>query len=371
MKSVIFVFVLMLCLVGLTVMPAGAQEAAPGYQVESLYPIPFVTSIVWAPDGRMFFTEKSGIVHVVSADGVLQKEPVVEVKVRQQNEDGLQSIALDPNFEENGYFYIYYSEYGEQKPYSNVLARYTERDGVGVERQELLRFPVENDMFAHNGGRLRFGPDGYLYLSIGDLQHWNVRAQEPPRLEGKIHRFAIVNDALQPAPGNPFRDVSAFAIGLRNVFAFTFDPISGAIFATVNGPDCDDALLRVEAGQNFGWGLVPLDGSNNDTYCTNPNRRVGADPFLISYAPTIAPTGIMIYDGDAFPQWRGDLFFCAFKTGKMQRVSLNEDRTALVGEPQEVVTDPQPNCFIEVAQAPDGSIYYSNLIGIYRIAPQG
>jgi glucose/arabinose dehydrogenase len=371
MKRVRFALVVTVCLVGLAALPAGAQDTTPGYTVEALHMIPFVTTIVWAPDGRMFFTDKSGGVHVVSSDGVLQEPPVVEVKVRQQNEDGLQSIALDPHFDENHYFYIYYTEYGEEMPYTNVMVRYTERDGVGSEPLELLRFSVESELYAHNGGRLLFGQDGYLYISIGDLEHWPGRAQDPGYLEGKIHRYAIINDMLQPALNNPFGSSSAYAIGLRNVFAFMFDPISGAIFATVNGPDCDDALLRIDPGQNFGWGMESPDAANYANYCDNPNRRAGAAPFLIDYAPTIAPTGILIYDGDAFPEWRGDLFFCAFKTGKMQRVSLNAERTALAGEPQDVATDPQPNCFIEVAEGPDGNIYYSGLLGIYRIAPEG
>lgn len=352
------------------------QELSEDYRIDQLYAIPYVTSIVWAADGSMFFTEKMGKVHLVKPDGVMQEQPVVAADARALNEDGLQSIVLDPNFEENRFFYIYYTEadadpIDPQNPLRNVIVRYTEAEGKGINPVVLLEFLVDDTrQYMHNGGRLRFGPDGYLYVSVGDLNHYNVYARDVGRIEGKIHRFAIKEDRLEPAPGNPFPDSSTWAYGLRNVFSFTFDPFSGHMFATENGSSCDDEVNWIVPGGNYGWGVIELpNGAAYEGYCERPERHQGAVDPLVTYTPTIAPTGIMIYDGEAFPEWRGDLFFCAFKTFQMSRVELNDTRTAFASDVVPVSTGTQPGCAIEIAQGPDGLIYYSNTLGIYRLAP--
>lgn len=370
---------LFLFLLQLTLYPtinSSAQMTLPDYTVERVYEIPFVTSMVWAPDGRMFFTEKGGLVHVAQADGSLQADPVVQLDARTLNEEGLQSIVLDPEFATNHYFYVYYTEADPApddplNPFRNLVVRYTEVDGVATDPVTMLEFPVDDSGgHNHNGGRLRFGPDGYLYLSVGDLNHYNVYAQDPLRIEGKIHRFAVTDSGLQPAPDNPFPDSSVWAYGLRNAFSFVFDPLSDQLFSTENGPDCDDEVNRIERGGNYGWGIVPLpDGVAYEGYCERPERHFGAIEPLVTYAPTIAPTGIMIYDGAAFPEWYGDLFFCAFKPFEMYHVELDETRMDFASEIEVLSPGTQPGCAIEVAQGPDDLIYYTNTVGIYQIRP--
>jgi len=367
MRNRVVLIVTAVLLLSLT---AQAQEADDlPYQVELLHQIPFITSMVWAPDGRLFFTEKNGTLRLMSADGELQETPVLALDVRQDNEDGMQSVALDPNFADNGYFYIYYTPVAEADgTMSNVVARYTLQDGAAVEPVELLRFPNESPLHQHHGGRLAFGPDGYLYLSVGDMSHWNVRSQEMDKIEGKIHRLAVAGDEVEIPDDNPFPGSSVWAYGIRNAYSFVFDPLSGHLFATGNGPDCDDSVMWIEPGDNFGWGQIEMSGDDK-TYCDNPDRLKDAKPALISYTPTIAPTGIIIYQGDAFPDWQGDLFFCAFKPMQMFHVELNEARNAFDGEPTPVDTGSTMGCAIEVSVGPDGLIYYSNLIGLYRLSP--
>jgi glucose/arabinose dehydrogenase len=139
------------------------------------------------------------------------------------------------------------------------------------------------------------------------------------------------------------------------------------LFATENGPQCDDEINLIVRGQNYGWGIVK--DYNTETYCNIPNRTAASVPPLINFTPVIAPTGILIYDGETFPQWRGQLFFCSFLKVQLLRVELNTERTAFASDPAVVPTGPQPGCAVEVAQGPDGSIYYSGITGIYRIVP--
>lgn len=347
-------------------MAVAQDEQEVTYEVEFFQDASLVTSIVWAPDGRMFFAEKSGQVRLVSTDGKLQEEPVLSLNVRAENEDGLQSIVLDPNFQESNFFYVFYTELPTNGSESNVIVRYTEVNGVGTDRQELLRIPVENSSHQHNGGRMRFGSDGFLYVSVGDMQHY-AAAQDISRPQGKIHRFIVVDDNLFAAPDNPFAGNSMWAYGLRNVFGFDFDPITNEMFATENGPGCDDEINLIMKGQNYNWGTLPTFDYN--TYCDLPNRGAGSVQPLISFTPTIAPTGILIYDGDAFPQWHGQLFYCSFNHQQLLHIELNDARTAFASEPVLVSTDPQPGCAIELAEGPDGYIYYSGIIGIYRVIP--
>lgn len=342
------------------------DEQEVTYKVELFQDASLVTSIVWAPDGRMFFAEKSGQVRLVSADGELQEEPVLSLNVRTENEDGLQSIVLDPNFQESNFFYVFYTDLPIDGSESNVIARYKEVDGVGTNRQELLRIPANSPSHHHNGGRMIFGPDGFLYVSIGEMQQYEA-AQDITRPEGKIHRFTVSGNNLFAAPGNPFAGNSVWAYGLRNVFGFYFDPITDRLFATENGPACDDEINLIIKGQNYNWGRLPIFDYNS--YCDLPNRGAGSVQPLISFTPTIAPTGILIYDGDAFPQWQGHLFYCSFNQQQMKRLELNDARTAFISDPVSVSTDPQPGCTIDLAEGPDGYIYYSSIIGIYRLIP--
>jgi glucose/arabinose dehydrogenase len=343
------------------------DDANVKFKVEKLYDVPLITSIVWSPDKRMFFAAKEGTVRVVAPDGKLAEKPVITVKTRQTNEDGLTGMTLDPKFAENHYIYIYYTEEETGTKKDNVLARYVEKNGVGEKPVELLRFPYEEAENEHSSGRLRFAADGSFFVTIGDMSQPS-RSQNPKYLNGKVHRFILSGNRLLPAPGNPVEGNSMYAFGLRNVFSFAFDPYAkGRIFATENGPKCDDEINLILPGQNYGWALN--GNPYRDNYCNEPGRNAGQRPPLIAFTPTISPTGIMVYNGDQFPAWQGQLFYCAFHTTEMRRVKLNDKRTAFDGKPALVDTKPEMNCAVELEQGPDGYIYYTNLIGMFRIVP--
>ncbi|MBZ0305935.1 MAG: PQQ-dependent sugar dehydrogenase, partial [Anaerolineae bacterium] len=178
-------------------------------------------------------------------------------------------------------------------------------------------------------------------------------------MPGRIHRFAVDNDLLVPAPGNPFTSNSTYAYGLRNSFDFDFDPFSnGSIFATENGPACDDEINLIFPGGNYGW--------RPDYPCDDNNPQDG-DKYvypLLHFTPPEAPTGIIIYDGKMFPEWQGDLFFCGWNKGVMRRAELDDSRTRI--ERVEIL-DLRQSCSTDVEVAPDGSIYFTSSGGIHRI----
>lgn len=368
-----------LLLVFAAVVNVHAQETTPepividpgAYTVEQFSDSMFVTCIVWAPDGRMFWTEKGGVVRTAAPDGTVSDDPVLTLEVQTFNEQGLLSIALDPKFDENHYFYVFYTHPPsiDNAGPINVVERYEYVDAVGKNPVRLFQIEIPKDETntykdLHNGGRLKFGPeDGFLYLSIGDLGSREA-GQDFNTLTSKVHRFAISNNTLVPAPGNPFPGNSTWITGVRNTFAFDFDPVNGLIFATENGPDCDDEINLLIPGQNYGW--------TDDIDCKAPQaqRQASGVKPLVSWTPTIAPTGIIEYRGTAFPEWDNTVIYCAWKPEEMRLYQLNEKHTKFVGDSVLVPLPKDKKCSIEVAQSPDGSIFYTNILGIYRIAPK-
>jgi glucose/arabinose dehydrogenase len=247
--------------------------------------------------------------------------------------------------------YVYYSKPGE--PVVNTTVRYTERDGVGVDPRVLLEAPVITGAGNHNGGNLHFGPDGKLYISIGE----NARpafAQDSQSLYGKIHRLNA--DGSVP-DDNPFAPAPGWAYGLRNPFDFTFDPLTGNLWVTDNGPACDDELNLVRKGENYGWG---------------PGYRCGQTPDgtiapALRWSDTEAVTGVVVYIGDAIPAWKGSLFVCAYGSGALYRATLTAERTG-IADVKRVALPAGIACRTDIETAPDGSLYIGDPPSIHRIA---
>jgi aldose sugar dehydrogenase len=358
-------------------LPARAQDA-PGplledpatgttYRVEQFAPANFPVGLTFAPDGRLFYNEKTtGNVRVVTADGTTQRDPVLSVTVDSLVERGMLGLSADPNFEENDYIWLVYTAVGTAADWpANKLVRFREVDGIAQEVEEFYSLPITTGELHHNGGNVHFDADGRLYLSIGDYGD-PTNAQDIDTPQGAIHRFDVTDDGLTPAADNPFDDNSLYAYGFRNPFDFDFDPVSGQVWATENGPSCDDEVNLVLAGFNYGW---------NEAYACYGTGIVpkmeNFMPPLISFDPTIGISGVIFYDGDAFPEWENDLFFCDWVNGDLHRAVVDETRSR--------VLDYYPldldgvTCKIDITVGPDGALYFGTVGDgdgyIYRIVP--
>jgi glucose/arabinose dehydrogenase len=312
------------------------------------------------PDGRLFFIERSGAVRLIVND-VLQPDPVITFNVDTCFERGLVGLALDPNFTTNHYIYVQYTSFsGCSDTFSNV-ARFVEQNGTGTDPTVI--FATSFTGVYHTGNNIHFGPDGKLYISTGDNLD-DRTAQNVSDAHGKIHRInpdgSIPDD--NPVFSQPSALPSLYAIGLRNSYDFTFDTIvTGRIFATENGPSCDDEVNRIEGGWNYGWrSSYPCDdespGGPSRTYNTAP-------PFW--YVPLgpccVAPTGVDVYTGTLIPQWQNDLFVCTYNDGYMHHFYLSDDRkTYTASNVIEGVT-----CNMDLQTAADGSVYYMQAGGVY------
>jgi YVTN family beta-propeller protein len=313
--------------------------------------VDYPAAMAFAPDGRLFFTEvQTGQIRIVK-NGVLLPAPFSTFDVAQQPETGLLGLALDPHFAQNHFVYVFYTQKaagGLAGP--NRVVRLTDVNDKGTHLTPIL--PNLPSGPIHDAGRLRFGPDGKLYVSIGETDHMGD-SQDLGSLAGKILR---INPDGSIPPDNPFvgqkgRQPAVWAYGLRNSFGFDFHPITHAMFATENGPGDNDELDLIVRGGNYGW---PPSGFQDKAGLIDP---------IAVFNPVIAPTGLTFYRGSQIPQWTNDLFYCNYHEGQLRRIRLAPESFDRIAD-DEIVT---PGCTLDVESGPDGALYYSDLHAIYRI----
>lgn len=345
------------------IMPSSAQDttisdtnAGVEYTIEPYVTANYPVALAFAPDGRLFFTEKnSGNVRVVSPDGELQTEPVITFPVSSVVERGMLGIALDPNYSENGFIWVAMIREATARDFAtNQIIRFLEADGVGSDPEIMLDVPLENNALIHHGGNLHFDDESYLYYSIGDNEN-RANSQDITTMQGAIHRFSVTDDGLIPAEGNPFGDDnSIWAYGLRNSFDFAIDPFGFGIFATENGDFCDDEVNLILQGLNYGAGENYVCGDRAEGVSDSGYLQA-----LVSFTPTIAPTGIIVYDHPDVPEWEGDVFFCAWTFGTLYRMELNEARTVMTDLHELDLGEAM--CRIDIAIGLDGDLYFSSV----------
>jgi glucose/arabinose dehydrogenase/plastocyanin len=315
-------------------------------------------AMAFDPQGRLFYTEKTtGAVRLFQS-GTLQAAPVITFSVNSSGERGLLGIAIDPDFASNHYIYVYYTcnpAGGACAVTQNQVVRFVENNGTGASPQTIFTSPVSSAT-NHNGGNIHFGPDGKLYISVGDGGDTPQYSQDVTMKNGKIHR--VNPDGTIPA-GNPvFTQTGAlpslYVRGLRNTFDFAFDPLTaGRIFASENGPSCDDEMNRIEGGYNYGWRAgYPCDDANpSPTYNTiAPLWSIPA----AGPACCLAPTGIQVYTGSSIPQWSGGVFMATYNSGQLRHFYLDGTRTTATAV--NIVQGITVNMDIETG--PDGALWY-------------
>jgi glucose/arabinose dehydrogenase len=302
--------------------------------VVSSLEIPWAMS--FAPDGRLFVAERPGRVRIFDLTTTASELALTLDDVFRQGEAGLLGLALAPDFAATRLVFLYYTAAAGNGAVNRIV-RYREVGGRLGERAVIL-----DDIPAatiHDGGRLRFGPDGLLYATAGDAANTSL-AQSLGSLAGKFLRLERDGSS---ARNNPFGS-PVFSWGHRNPQGFDWHPATGEIWATEHGNSGNDEINVIRAGLNYGWPAI--EGSE-----TAPNMETP----VTSFSPAIAPSGAAFYQGASFPQFSGNLFAGTLRGAHLLRLVVDAPARRIVR--QERLLDGTFGRLRDVAVGPEGHIY--------------
>jgi glucose/arabinose dehydrogenase len=332
--------------------PWNYKPLPPGYRVEAVdTSLDLPAQLAATPDGRLLIAQQLGSVRVVQ-DGRILDDPFITIDVYtpedQIAEHGLVGIAVDPDFEENHYVYLYYTA---DNPRRIAIARVRDENNRGVGLEEIFTYEAESPC-CHVGGGMKFGPDGHLFVGVGE--HTGAKeAQDPTNPLGSVLR--LNKDGSSP-PDNPFGG-PVYAYGLRNAYDVAIDPATGRIFAGENGNWGQDAVVEVREGANYGWpgeGLRVAQGE--------------VEPPLTFYHEALGISGMEFYSRNVLSEFTGRLYYCAYhQGGALHEVEFNGDGSV------KAETIIALGCETDVATGADGFLYFLNYANgiLYRIARDG
>ncbi len=328
-------------------------------------------SLTFLPNGDMLVTERPGRLRIVR-NGALDPQPIAGIpEVWATGQGGLLEVLPHPRFSENRWLYLTYSKACEKGATTALLrGRF---DGKALtEAKDLFVADNCNTGNPHFGSKLAFGPDGVLYMTIGERGDRN-RAQNTAIHGGKVLRLTADGAA---APGNPFLAKEGykpeiFTYGNRNAQGLAIHPETGAVWANEHGPQGGDELNLLQAGKNYGWPVASYGreyGPNGVLISQHPTKE-GIEEPILTWLPSIGISGMIFYTGDTFPQWKGNIFVGGLSGQSLHRLAFNEKggllgREALLTEVRQRIRD--------VRQGPDGNIYVvvdANPGGVLRIEP--
>lgn len=279
------------------------------------------------PDGRILVTERPGRLRVIE-NGRLLPAPITglpPIYVRQDG--GLLDVIAHPDFANNGWIYLAYTEAGPvERTSMTVVIRGRIREDRWTDQETIFRADPKfyNTDTSHYGCRFLFDPTGHLFFTIGDRGD-AAQAQDLASPFGKILR--VTADGRIP-PDNPFVNRpdalgSVWSYGHRHVQGLSYHPVTGQLWTTEHGPVGGDELNRIEPGRNYGWPLVSAGVDPTRTYTDD---RPGLTPPNAQWTPSIAPSGIAFYTGDKFPGWKNQLLVAGLMGQQLRRVETDGDR---------------------------------------------
>ncbi|HLW49841.1 MAG TPA: PQQ-dependent sugar dehydrogenase [Sphingobacteriaceae bacterium] len=308
--------------------------------------------MTWLPDGRMLVNERKGEILVFKGDTFTGEKlsgfPMTYVR----GQSGLLDIQLHPNYEENGWIYVTYAKPDEGGG-STTLIRFKIDGNQITDIEELYQTQPITNSGVHFGSRIIFDRDGYLYFSTGDRGR-KENSQDLSNDMGKIHR--LHDDGRIPAD-NPFINQSGakpsiWSYGHRNVQGMIYDKENNRIYSTEHGPRGGDELNLVEKGKNYGWPVITYGIDYSGEIISDLTHKEGMEQPVHYWTPSIATCGLMLYTGDKFPAWKGNIFAGALALTHVARVELDNGSYA-----HEEKLLERMGRVRQIAQSPDGYVY--------------
>jgi glucose/arabinose dehydrogenase len=322
----------------------------------------YIASMAFAPDSRLFFSEKNtGNIRIMKDDRVLQK-PFAVISDHYVNvEQGLLGIAIDPLFEKNHYVYLYYTAISNttnnDSKIINRLVRFTDVNNAGLDKITLIdNIPASKGF--HSGGALAFGPDDKLYVTVGDATQ-PIYAQNPSVLLGKVLR--INRDGTIPAD-NPYPNSPVYTIGHRNMYGIAFDNKNDVGIIAENGDVFYDEINLIRKGGNYGFPTLQPPNFPPE----KANSSLSILP-LRSYWQNPGPTQSIYYEGNKFAEVKNRFLVGGF-IGSIYALLFDLKDDKIITEEQWISFDFYPfSAITTVAASPEGEIYFAGS-AIYKLA---
>ena len=313
-------------------------------------------SLAFLPDGAMLVTERPGAIRLVTPGGRVSDPLAGAPSVADINQGGMLDIALDPDFAENRLVYMAYAEERDDGIGLGVARAVFDREAEAFETPEVIfrQMPVVSGG-RHFGSRLVFHPEGTLFITAGDRGSHSEEAQEPGNHIGAIMR---INPDGSIPPGNPHDSMPGWApeiwsIGHRNVQGAAMRPATDQFWAHEHGARGGDEVNLIEPGLNYGWPAIAYGVHYSGAPIGVGTHEAGMTQPVFYWDPSIAPSGMAFYDGNAFPQWQGDLFVGALAGRLLSRLTLAGD--AVIAE--ERMLSGLGERIRDVRNGPDGALY--------------
>jgi glucose/arabinose dehydrogenase len=336
--------------------PQPRSIAAPGKVTTVARGLEHPWGIAFLPDGRMLVTERPGRLRIVDRSGRLSGALSGVPRVMAEGQGGLLDVALDPQFGTNRIIYLSYSEPGEGGTAGTAVARarLTER---GLEEVKVIyRQQPKVVSGGHYGSRIVFRRDGTMFITQGERMRYSEQAQDLKSGLGKIVR--IHRDGTIPKD-NPFvgrgdARPEIWSYGHRNVQSAVRHPDTGRLWTGEHGARGGDELNQPQAGKNYGWPVI----SYGREYSGRPigagiTAKAGMEQPVYYWDPVIAPSGMVVYSGNAYPGWKGSFLIGSLQPGALVRLTLQNGRVTreerYLGDLDERIRD--------VEQGPDGLLY--------------
>lgn len=301
-------------------------------------------SIDISKDGRIFISEKRGSIRIVD-NGTLLTEPVGDIKAENIGDAGLLGLTLHPNFTQNHLFYVYYT-YSNSTGLFNKVLMLKESNNRIIDSKTILDGIPGNDY--RDGGRIKFGLDGKLYVSTGDASNPDL-SQDLNSLAGKILR---INENGTIPQDNPFSNSAVYAYGFRNAQGLAWAPNSGALYSSDQGGAGNDEINLISPGKNYGWPHEECNSNGDDNRYTPP---------LVCFNPSLEPSGIAFAFSNKLG-YQNHLIVATLKGSHLRDIDFDSgsQNTILVGYGR----------IIDLVESEEGSIYVltSNTDG--RALPQ-
>ena len=334
-------------------------------------------SIDWLSEDRALGTEGPGRLRLVQG-GKLHPKPIAGTpEVLHQGQGGLLDVAVDPEYDGNGWIYLAYShalekQEGQDRPGAMTrIVRGRLKDHTWTDQQVIYEAPHESYRTTrhHYGCRIVFDPQGYLYFGIGD-RGADGHAQDLSRPNGKIHRIHRDGRIPEDNPFVPFEPAldSIYSYGVRNPQGLAVHPRTGRVWETEHGPMGGDELNLIDRGANYGWPEVTYGLNYNGTVISKFRKKPGMEVPNLYWRPSPALCGLDFYHGKLFPEWNNHLLVGALKYEQVELLDIEDDRVLH----QETILK-NAGRVRDVACGPDGAIYVVlNRPGrVLRLTPSG